>query len=102
MSHVEPHEPSDAPATPPASHDTPPPSPPATEPPSAPETGKDRDRVNDDDEGKGSDRIGALESIVSNLADAVGSLTDALANGVEREKQPQKLPWTHRGGRRNV
>lgn len=43
------------------------------------------------------DRIGALETMMENIMEVV---TGVLAKEKETEAQPQKLPWTHRGGRK--
>lgn len=44
------------------------------------------------------DRIGALETMMENIMEVV---TGVLAKEKETEAQPQKLPWTHRGGRKS-
>lgn len=81
---------SETPAVTPAEtpHTSPPADPPqsssgASEPPSDPPPSPSPD----------SDRLGALETLVGNLTDAVKSLVEE--RGHESEVQPQKMPWTH-------
>lgn len=88
MSHVDP--PTDPPQDPPSGPPAPPAQPPATPPP-APPAEPPKEPHND------GERMDKMEGMIGNIMDAVSGLTNAIANGGDRESQPQKRPWTHWG-----
>lgn len=43
------------------------------------------------------DGLSELREMVAGLATTVSALTEAV-NGMNKDEQPAKVPWTHRGG----